>query len=60
MKNIWKLFSASMKAYAYTKMSIKTGMQVSEIRLLQEGIHACEKYYTQKSMLLAKSIFVKS
>ncbi len=60
MKNILKLFSASMKAYAYSKMSIKTGMQVSEIILLKEGIKACEKYYTAKSVLFAKSIFANS
>lgn len=60
MKNIWKIISSTMKAYGYTKMSMKTGMQFPEILLLKDGIKTCEKYYTQQGTLLMKSIFSKN
>lgn len=59
MVSLVKVASMALKAYGYSTMSQRTGMSIAEIMLYKDVAKACNKYYSQKFSIFAKSVFGK-
>lgn len=59
MNGILKTLSTMSKAYAFSKIMVKTSMTPPEILLFKDVYKNCSKYIEKRALVYAKSIFAK-